>query len=202
MVGNQAIERFFAPLGRVQLVATRWVLRLTARERLLVGAMVLVASILAPLKAVDMAQTAEARLVDAQTRLETARQSAGGESIAVNRRIDKELQDVQHWSWSTPSLTVAQVMLEQEMSVMAAQAHMAGVGITSADAVETVGPLHFVRLDVSASFDWLTLTAFLRALSRTHKGFVLSAASVEGDSPSKIRLLLDIPINVIGQQRQ
>jgi hypothetical protein len=149
-----------------------------------------------------MAQTAEARLVDAQTRLETARQSAGGESIAVNRRIDKELQDVQHWSWSTPSLTVAQVMLEQEMSVMAAQAHMAGVSITSADAVETVGPLHFVRLDVSASFDWLTLTAFLRALSRTHKGFVLATASVEGDSPSKIRLLLDIPINVIGQQRQ
>lgn len=159
--------------------------------------MALIALALVPIKAFDLSQSAFGRLTDAQSQLETARQNSGQASSAFDRRIDTQFKAVERWSWTAPSVPVAQVMLQQQLVTLAAQAKMTDIEVKASDDSAAVGPVRFLRLELSAKFDWLTLSDFLRRVADGGKGFVLVSVATEGDAPlAKVRVVFDMPVTI------
>ena len=169
--------------------------RLSGRERLLIGSLGMIALILLPLKAYDWQQTAAADVAGAQVDLAGAQQAArGGQGLQVVNQLSKQNRDIRAWSWIAPSRPVARVMLENSLATLGLKVGMPSIEVKSSDLIETVGGVDFVRLDVTAPFDWATTTKFLAELSKTNKGFILDSIAVPEETPPKAQMVLRLPI--------
>lgn len=183
--------------GRAWSLPT-FIQRLSARERLLVASLGAIALVLLPLKALDWEQTGSTELTVAQVHLAGAQQAArGGQTLAFSKQILAQRRAIHSWAWMVPSRAVGRVLLENQIATLALQSGMTAPDVKTSDIVSTVGGLDFIRLDVSAPFDWLTLSKFLTALSDTKKGFLIDAISSSTDTSPKVRLVLRVPITVL-----
>jgi hypothetical protein len=197
---------FMAFYNRITDPFAAWIARLSPRERLLLGSMALIALVLAPIKAFDLSQNATGRLADAQSRLETAKVGSGRSSVMFERRVVAQGKEVQRWSWPEPSIPIAQVVLQQQLTTLAVEAKLQDLEVKATDEVPIAGGVRFVRMDVSARFDWLALTDFLKRVANLGKGVVLTSIATEGEGTVKVRMLLDLPVAlgapVVGAKRR
>lgn len=188
----------FGAFGRVHDQVIVAVTRLTPRERMLIGAMAVVGMVLAPMWAFDRAQTALAHYSELQSQKDAQTSRAPSTSSALTKRVDDQYRAMDRWAWAAPSVEVGQVMLQQSLSVMALEAGLKGVEVHSANGVKTVGRLQFVRVDLTAQFEWPAFTQFLQRLDQSGKGFQIHAIAVEKDRLSQLRLSIDFPLVVRG----
>jgi hypothetical protein len=179
-----------------------WVLppfiqNLNNRERLLIAALGLVGLILLPIKVYDWQQTTAATVAEEQSDLAGAKQMArsttglGFPSLLAENRLA-----IRSWSWMGPSPAVGRVLIESQISDMALKAGMTHVEVKSADLIQSIGGVDFVRLDIAGPFDWLTLYKFMAALANSKKGFVIDSIAASDETPSRLHLLLSVPLLV------
>jgi hypothetical protein len=169
---------------------------LTRRERLLLGGLAIVALMLAPISAFNLAQGARETLGLRQ--IDLIEQSSGrvGTSAAQQRAAKDASTLVAGWGWRAASPAVARVLLEQQIKTLAMTAGLTSIDITVDQSVQKKGPVGLMRAQVNADFSWPTFTDFLRALAKTEKAVMLRSVSVTGDMPVKVQIVLDAVVTL------
>lgn len=167
--------------------------RTTPRERKLLAGLLLIGLIVAPIQAYGWMQDAEARHVEAQATLETAKRSS---RAGIQAQIAKQRQDVRGWSWQASSPAVGRVIVQDKIRQLATEAGMTEVEIKSADKIEEAGEVSLIRVELAAPFRWSSFTAFLFSLNRYGKGFLIDSLVLQDDEKPKVRMVLKLPLVV------
>ncbi len=169
---------------------------LSQRERLLVLGLGSVALTLAPLSAYSLAQTAQDTVN--QARLAVSEQAAiqNTATPAQARAVQASAAQVAGWGWKAASPSVGRVLVEQQINTLAMASGMTAIDLTADEKLTAVGPLAFARIQVNADFNWTTLSAFLRALTKTNKAILVRSIAVNGEVPLKVQLVLDAAITL------
>lgn len=176
------------------------VARMKPRERKLVIGLGLVALVIAPIKAFDMAQTALERNLQARGELDAARQTAkGARGGGVQAQLERQRQEIRGWSWQAASPAIGRVIIQDQIAGLAAEAGMREPDIRSAERIEQIGEVSLVRVDVAAPFTWASYTAFLASLNRIQKGFLIDSMVLEDDDQPRIKITLKLPMVVVGE---
>lgn len=188
-------------ISKLKATIDAQVARMKPRERKLVVGLGLVALVIAPIKAFDMAQTALERNLQARSELEAARQLAkGARGGGVQGQIAKQQQEIRSWSWQAASPAIGRVIIQDQIATLAAEAGMREPDIRSAEKIEQVGDVSLVRIDVAAPFTWASYTAFLASLNRIQKGFLIDSMVLEDDDQPRIKITLKLPMVVAGDK--
>lgn len=167
--------------------------RITPRERKLLGLLLLIGLIVAPIQAFGWMQDAQARHVEAQAALETARRNS---RAGIQAQISQQRQDVRGWSWQASSPAVGRVIIQDKVRQLATEAGMTEVEIKSADKIEAAGEVSLIRVEVAAPFNWSSFTAFLFNLNTYGKGFLIDSLVLQDDEQPKVRVVLKLPLVV------
>jgi len=170
--------------------------KLSQRERLLLLLLAVAGLSLAPISALGLVEAQRARLETAKLDLLTRSTHQIGFSEQQFRAVKDQQMQVSAWGWKAKTPAVAQVLVEQQMTTLAMRAGLTAMSVDANKVLERKGPAAFVRVRVSADFRWETLTAFLVAISKTDKAFIVRSLTVTGDNPSKFQLVLDTAINL------
>ena len=186
---GETIRAFIAKLSAYQS-------GLSQRERLLVLSLGFIALTLAPLSAHGLAQGAQDTV--SQARLTLSEQSAiqNATSPAHARAVQASAAQIASWGWKAPSASVGRVLVEQQINTLAMAAGMTSIDLTADEKLTKVGPLAFARIQVNADFNWTTLSAFLRALTKTDKAILVRSIAVNGEMPLKVQLVFDAAITL------
>jgi hypothetical protein len=146
--------------------------RTTLRERLLLGALVMVALIYAPVAALEWRAAREELYIEAVT--ERAAALLGRDSarrIASTVADGAALRDMQDWGFEASNLAVAQVLIERRLLASATEAGLANARITMDDDVETIGSVSWLGSEVQADLVWRGVFGMLEALGSWPEGF-------------------------------
>jgi hypothetical protein len=160
-----------------------YVQRMSRREKLLGGFMLLVVLVLAPLKAWDWSQSQMTSLTADKAALQAVVVQDNPVQIRrTSRLLSQQRRQVQSWSWRSPSFDVARVLLEQEAAVAAVKAGVANPEVKSSDQPVMVGPARFVRVELSGPFTWPSFSALVQRLSSLGKGYIVDSVSVQSET--------------------
>ncbi len=170
--------------------------KLSQRERLLLLLLAVAGLSLAPISALGLVEAQRVRLETAKLDLLTRSTHQIGFSEQLFWAAKDQRTRIAAWGWKAKTPAVAQVLVEQQITALAMGAGLTAMSVDANKALERKGPARFVRVRVSADFRWETLTAFLAALSKTDKAFIVRSLTVTGDTPSKFQLVLDTAINL------
>ncbi len=171
--------------------------RIKPRERLLLGVLLLIALIFAPLRVLEMRTAALDENRAAHETLAAAKQAArraGGSGLAAS--LERTRDEVRDWSYSAPSPAVGQVMAQNELSEIAAAAGLAGAQVSATGKPVDAGAVTLVGVEVEAPFSWSGLSGFLAGLSESGKGFVLESIRMTEDKTPKLELVLRLPVTL------
>lgn len=186
-------------IGSIRIVADKlsayWQ-GLTQRERILVTGLALIASALAPLSSWGLVERLHEKVE--QSRLELTELAIRQRSISQDqwREVQNTTARIEGWAWTAKSVSVGQVLVEQQLNALAMAAGMTSIDISSNKDLTRVGNLSFVRLQVNADFNWTSFTRFMKALEKTNKAVIVRSVSVTGEVPSKVQLVLDLALNL------
>jgi len=169
--------------------------RTTPRERKLLAALVLIGLVVAPIQAFDWMQNAEARHIEAQAALETAKRNS---RAGIQAQIATQRQEVKSWSWQASSPAVGRVIIQDKIRQLATEAGMTEVEIKSAEKIEAAGEVNLIRVEVAAPFNWQSFTGFLFNLNTYGKGFMIDSLVLQDDEHPKVRIVLKLPLVVAG----
>jgi hypothetical protein len=179
------------------LALPTFIQNLNNRERLLIATLGLIGLILLPMKVYDWQQTAAATVAEEQSNLASARQMARSSTgLGFPALLAEKRSIIRSWTWIGPSPAVGRVLIESQISEMALKAGMTRVEVKSADSIRSVSGVDFVRLDITAPFDWMTLYKFITALVNSRKGFVIDSIAASDETPSRLHLILSVPLMI------
>jgi hypothetical protein len=179
----------------VTKLSAYWV-GLTQRERILVIGLALIALALAPMSAWELAQ--RGRETTEQSRLELVDQTLRQHSVSRATLLEAQntVAQTRGWGWKAKSPSVGLVLVEQQINSLAMRAGLTSIDIATNKRLTQLGALKFVRLQVNADFDWITLTQFLSLLGKTDKAIMVRSVSVTGDMPAKVQLVIDAALSL------
>jgi len=179
------------PAPRSSFSLSGFAARLSVRERRLLALLALVALVVAPVVAVSRMQDAKSRNIEAQAALE---QAQGGGRGGLTADLVRSRQQIRAWSWQAATPEIGRVIVQDSIRRIAAEAGMSEVDLRSSDRIETAGEVSFVRVDLSANFDWKSFTAFLSGLGAYGKGFMVESMNVQDNDKPKLRMTLKMPV--------
>ncbi len=142
------------------------------RERLLVGGLILIALIYAPMAAFDWRGAREDLYVDAVT--ERAAAKLGRDSarrVASTAADDAALRDMAGWGFEASNLAVAQVLIERRLVAAATEEGLTRVRITMDDEVETIGSVTWLGGELQADLIWKGVFGLLDQVGGWPEGF-------------------------------
>lgn len=172
---------------------------MTGRERRLARFALCIMLGGAALAARDARDLASRRLVEAE--------AAAGAREAIPQakaqgRLAQDLAlaeaEVRAWTWEAPSPQVGRVSLERRLATMADAAGLRDVQVEGRPEVETLGGVMFVRLDITAEFDWQAVARLFSALDEANKGYLVDRFARTGADPEGLALSLRMPVGPIG----
>lgn len=171
--------------------------RTTPRERVLLAGLAAAGLVALPFLAHEWAGRRAADAAADTARLQALRAADDGARLrGAAERLDGLEARVRGWSPPAPSFATARVLVEQEVAVAAAQAHVTSLEIHAAETPDRVGPATFVRVEVSSSFSWPSLAEMTRRLAAARPGYVVERASTEGEgADARLRLVLLAPFS-------
>jgi hypothetical protein len=167
---------------------------LTQRERLLVIAAGLAASIFVPLKAHDWADERAIGYATASEAAQTAAASAATNYPALEVQASHELAKARSWAVQGKSVPIARVLLEEECLSAALKAGVTDAEVHSSETVDHAGPLSFVNLEISGAFTWPTLQALVANLSKAGHLFIVEEIEAPDSPRPRFRLAVRVPI--------
>ena len=175
--------------------------RATPRERLLLAGLAAAGLVALPFLAHEWASGRAADAAADAARLQALRAADDGARLrGTAARLDGLEARMRAWSPPAPSFATARVLVEQEVAVAAAQAHVTSLEIHAAETPDRLGPATFVRVEVSSSFSWAALGEMTRRLAATRPGYVVERAATEGEgADTRLRLVLLAPYSAAGR---
>ena len=176
-------------------VSDAWA-RLSRRERLLLAAGALAASVFVPLKAHDWADEKALSYQAAADAARTAAASAATNYPALDVVASRELARARGWALQTRSVPVARVLLEEECQSAALKAGINDAEVRSAEAIDTAGPFSFVSIEITGSFTWPTFQALIANLVRQGHLYVVNEIEVPDGPKPRFRLQVRAPVYV------
>jgi len=170
--------------------------RLSVREQVLVGGLVLVALIMAPLKAYDWSQDQLTALINDKTTLASLQaQDNGAQVRRMARQLSARQSEIKTWAWTSQSFAVARVVLESKLVAAAIQAGLVNPEVKSSPQPDVVSGINFIRVELTGAFTWTAFRIFMDSLTGLGKGFVVSSVEVQDDGTGpKFRFVALIPV--------
>lgn len=158
--------------------------RTTARERVLLGALVLGAAIYAPVAALDARSAQADAYIDAISEQSTARLTANAARRVADGAADRlALDDMNAWGFEASNPAVAQVLIEHRLLEAAETVALPNPRITTNAKVEDIGPTQWLEAEVQADLRWGSTFAFLDKLGEWPEGFRVVAFRYELTPP-------------------
>lgn len=146
--------------------------RTTARERLLMGGLILGALLYTPIAAIDWRTQQEDRYTTALLDHSSARLAlSASQSIAAQAPDQASIEDMQTWGFEASNVPIAQIQIEQRLVQAAAAAELTNVRITTNPEIETIGPTQWLGVEVQADLRWTPTFNFLESLAQWPEGF-------------------------------
>lgn len=170
--------------------------RMSANERRMLGAFLLVLLAAAPIKAASWRQEAAARHESVQADLDRARLAAGRANGGVSTELSQQRADVRNWSWQAESVEVGKVLVQDRISSMAEAAGLTDVDVKLTDKTQPVGDLELVPMTLTANFTWAGLSGFITAMDAAGKGFILDTVEMPDNDKPRLKVALRAPLYV------
>lgn len=184
--------------------------RTTLRERLLLGGLVMVGLIYAPVAAFEWRAAREDLYIDAVTERAAARLSRdSARRIAATAANSAARRDMDQWGFGASNIPIAQVLIERRLLDAATEAGLTNVRITMSDDVEPIGSVNWLAGEVQADLVWKGVFGMLDTLGGWPEGFRVTdfhyqmrptspgAVHVPGGPPiGSVRIGLSFPVNV------
>jgi hypothetical protein len=174
---------------------------LSRRERLLIGAGLLAASIYAALSAHDWAQQQLVTFSDADDAVRTAKSTANNVYPRLRLETSKELDRARSWAYPAKSLSVAKVLLEEAVLNAALKGGITDAQVQSSETTDSVGPLYMIRLELTGTFSWTSFNDFVQNLDKQRFAYVIDTVEVPDEPKPKLRLDLRIPVTLESPSR-
>lgn len=212
--GGRDLQKFLAELlsaarVRADQLSAR-LQRTTMRERLLLGGLVMVALIYAPVAAFEWRTAREDLYIDAVTEQAAARLSRdSARRIASTSANSAAQRDMDQWGFNASNVPIAQVLIERRLLAAATEAGLTNVRITMNDDVEQIGSVNWLAGEVEADLVWKGVFGMLDTLGGWPEGFRVTefhyqmrptlpgAVYVPGGPPiGSVRIGLSFPIIV------
>ena len=159
-------------------------LRTSARERLLLGALVGGAILYAPFAAMDARDRAETAYVDALSARDTARR-ARVQAVNANNRAARDLavRDMSDWGFEGSNIDIVRVRIEQALAGAATDAAMTGTAIETGEAAIATGPVTWVSAQVQGDLRWTPTFKLLDEVAGWPEGFRVTRFAFEKAPP-------------------
>lgn len=168
--------------------------RTTARERILLGGLVLGAAVYTPVAVLEWRASQADRYIDALTEQSTARLTANAARRVAAGAADRlALEDMNGWGFEASNPAVAQVLIEQRLMEAAAATGLPNPRITTNAKVEAVGPTQWLEAEVQSDLRWSPAFAFIDKLGEWPEGFRLTAFRYEVTPPNPLLIGADAP---------
>ena len=184
--------------------------RTTTRERLLLGGLVMIALIYAPVAAFEWRNAREDLYVDAVTDRAAARLARdSARRITSGAAADATRADMEGWGFNASNVPVAQVLIERRLMEAAAQVGLPNARVTMDDEVEQIGSVTWLGGELQADLVWKGVFGLLDTVGGWPEGFRVTgfhyqmrptqpgAVYVPGGPPiGSVRLGLSFPVVV------
>ena len=174
---------------------------LTSREKALVISCALLAALAVPLKAFDVARQAADSVLTASSELEEAKARLGITAGAAAETVDKRLSAVEYGAKEISSASVAKVLLAQQIDQALLSSGLTNVDVTPGETTTKLGRLTVLQFAVSSDFNWIAFTNLLRNLTKLDSRISISKVAIEEGSPPRLKLTLEIPVNISAPHR-
>lgn len=154
--------------------------RTTARERVLLAALMLGAALYAPVAALESRNTQADAYIDALTEQSAARLTANAARRIADGAADRlALDDMNAWGFEAANPAVAQVLIEHRLLAAAGAVDLPSPRIITNAQVEAIGPTQWLEAEVQADLRWGPAFAFLDKLGEWPEGFRVIAFRYE-----------------------
>jgi hypothetical protein len=158
--------------------------RTTARERVLLAALMLGAALYAPVAALESRNTQADAYIDALTEQSAARLTANAARRIADGAADRlALDDMNAWGFEAANPAVAQVLIEHRLLQAAGAVDLPNPRIITNAKVEAIGPTQWLEAEVQADLRWAPTFAFLDKLGEWPEGFRVIAFRYELTPP-------------------
>lgn len=158
--------------------------RTTARERVLLAALMLGAALYAPVAALESRNTQADAYIDALTEQSAARLTANAARRIADGAADRlALDDMNAWGFEAANPAVAQVLIEHRLLAAAGAVDLPNPRIITNAQVEAIGPTQWLEAEVQADLRWGPAFAFLDKLGEWPEGFRVIAFRYELTPP-------------------
>ena len=174
---------------------------LTRREKALVISCALLAAVAMPLKAFDAARQATDSVLTATSDLDEARARIGRTGGAAGKTIEDRLSALENGARDIGSVAVAKVLLAQQLDQAALSSGLTGVDVTPGEATSRLGNLTVLQFAISSDFNWIAFTSLLKNLAKVDSRISISRIAIEEGPPARLKLILEIPVNVSASNR-
>jgi len=189
----------FGGNGRVWDVAARsdaaWT-RLTARERILIVLMALLALAAAAFTAASWSADQRDRYAAAQADLMLARQMRLASRGGAEAPARAQLAILSGWTTPARNIWMARIALEQALTAAADRAGLPDPEIRVAEGLEGDAALPMVKVEVSGPYVAGPFTAFLSTLAQDRRVFVVDRLRIDDVDTARYRLELLFPVAI------
>ena len=181
-------------LSSINVKVAETMARMSAKERRLLGGLVLVLLAVAPIKAAGWREEAATRHETVAAELDRLRQATGRANGGVSSELAQQRAEVRNWSWQAESVEVGKVLVQDRISSMAEDAGLSEVDVKVAEKTETAGEVQLVPLTLTANFSWPGLSAFIASMDAAGKGFILDTVEMPDNDKPRLKVELRAPL--------
>jgi hypothetical protein len=155
-------------------------LRASPRERAMLALLGAVFGFYAALSCAEWAASAqEAAALAREERTSIERLATWQVSPVFRRVLAQEVDKVRRWSLTEPTVFIARVRAEADLTAMAAQAGIENIRVYADRSSEPRPPVEALSLTIEGDFDWRTFQALLTRLAAAEPVVAPTSVAVE-----------------------